>query len=92
VKGLSSSYSKTFVRFPDYLLVAHATPICPFSSCGRRTVGTSLLSTWALAASVVTLRLATGANLRALGAAAALGAKRESMAGWASSTARAVCG
>jgi hypothetical protein len=39
----------------------------------------------------VTLRLATGANLRALGAAAALGAKRESMAGWASSTARAVC-
>ena len=40
---------------------------------------------------MVTLRLATGANLRALGAAAALGAKRESMAGWASSTARAVC-
>ena len=49
------------------------------------------MSTWALAASVVTLRLATGANLRALGAAAALGAKRESMAGWASSTARAMC-
>lgn len=92
MKGLSSSYSKTIVRFPEYSLVAHGKPLCPFASCSGRTEGTSLLSTWALAASVVTLRLATGANLRALGAAAALGAKRESMAGWASSTARAMCG